>query len=156
MHAEKIFFTEELLTRISFWRTTGDVIVFTNGCFDILHPGHVHLLHFCRQHGDRVIVGLNSDASVRRLKGDKRPLNHEKSRATVLAALLYTDAIVLFDDDTPEALIREIKPDVLVKGGDWKPHEVAGAQFVKSYGGRVEIAPYLEGYSTTSILAKIQ
>lgn len=150
----KIFTIKDLLQRLAFWRMLGDGIVFTNGCFDILHPGHIHLLQSCRNFGDRVIVGLNADASVKRLKGSKRPINNEQSRATILAALSATDAIILFEEDTPDQLIQHIKPDVLVKGGDWKKEEIVGSDFVMSYGGKVEVVPYLQGYSTTTIIAR--
>ncbi|MBL7778385.1 MAG: D-glycero-beta-D-manno-heptose 1-phosphate adenylyltransferase [Chitinophagales bacterium] len=150
----KIFSLPELMQRLAFWRTLGDTIVFTNGCFDILHPGHVHLLQTCRSFGDRVIVGLNADVSVKRLKGEKRPVNNEQSRAIILAALSATDAIILFEEDTPEQLIHHIKPDVLVKGGDWKKEEIVGNSFVQSYGGKTEVVPYLSGHSTTSIIER--
>lgn len=151
---DKIFSAHELQKRISFWRTLGDKIVFTNGCFDILHQGHVHLLATCNEFGDRVIVGLNSDASVKRLKGESRPVNNEQSRAILLAALRFVDAVVLFEEDTPENLIHFIHPDVLVKGGDWQKDEIIGSDFVNEYGGEVKTVSYLKGFSTTEILGK--
>lgn len=150
----KILFPDELLKRIEFWRTLGDRIVFTNGCFDILHRGHIHLLLSCNTFGDRVIVGLNSDASVKRLKGDSRPVNDQTARAILLAAIEFVDAIVIFKEDTPENIIHFIQPDVLVKGGDWKKEDIVGSEFVESYGGGVETVPYLKGFSTTEIIAK--
>ena len=150
----KIYSLDALAKRIEFWRMLGDRIVFTNGCFDILHQGHVHLLAGCSAMGDRLIIGLNSDASVKRLKGEKRPVNQQDSRAIVLASNLFTDGIVVFEEDTPENLIHAIKPDVLVKGGDWQKDNIVGASFVESYGGIVTTIPYLNGFSTTGILER--
>ena len=150
----KFFSLNELLKRIDFWRLLGDKITFTNGCFDILHPGHIHLLSSCSRFGNRVIVGLNSDSSVKKLKGNSRPVNNQKSRACILASLLFVDAVIFFDDDTPEKLIQAIRPDVLVKGGDWKKNKIAGGDFVESYGGKVRTVPYLNGFSTTEIISK--
>jgi D-beta-D-heptose 7-phosphate kinase/D-beta-D-heptose 1-phosphate adenosyltransferase len=129
-----------------------DKIVFTNGCFDILHPGHIRLLASCNDFGNRLIVGLNSDTSVKRLKGENRPVNNQQSRATVLASTQFVDAIVIFEEDTPLQLIEAIKPDVLVKGGDWKKGDIVGADFVESCGGEVKTVPYLNGHSTTQII----
>ncbi len=151
---QKILSADALQKRITFWRMLGDKIVFTNGCFDIIHQGHVHLLSSCNELGDRVIVGLNSDASVKRLKGELRPVNDEQSRAILLAALQFVDAVVLFEEDTPENLIHFIHPDVLVKGGDWQKDEIVGSDFVDEYGGEVKTVPYLKGFSTTEIIAK--
>ena len=134
----------------------GKKIVFTNGCFDILHKGHVTYLQKAKKLGDILVVGLNSDASVRRLKGPGRPLNSERDRALVLSALDCVDRVVVFNEDTPEKLIHRIRPDVLVKGGDWKKKDIAGAPFVESYGGKVRILPFVKGFSTTGLLAKIQ
>lgn len=150
----KIVTAQTLQQRLCFWRQMGDKIVFTNGCFDILHTGHIHLLHECSKLGDRVIVGLNADVSVKRLKGESRPVNDEQSRAILLAALEFTDAIILFEDDTPEQLIHAIHPDVLAKGGDWKIDSIIGASFVESYGGMVKTISYLDGFSTTQIIAR--
>ena len=130
-------------------------IVFTNGCFDLLHPGHVDLLRRAKALGTRLVVGINSDKSVRRLKGDGRPFMKQDDRLAVLKALESVDDVVIFDDLTPENLIREIKPDVLVKGGDWKPEEIVGADFVKENGGEVYSLPLVEGYSSTGYLNKI-
>ncbi len=129
-------------------------IVFTNGCFDVLHAGHVYLLAEAARRGDFLIVGLNSDASIRRLKGSRRPRSPEPDRATVLSGLECVSAVVLFDEDTPDGLIRQLRPDLLVKGGDYRPHEIVGASHVESYGGEVVVVPYLDGRSTTAILGE--
>lgn len=138
-----------------FLRKAGYKIVFTNGCFDIIHRGHVELLRFAKSLGDVLVVGLNDDESVRRLKGKNRPINTLEDRAFVLLSIRWVDFVVPFSEDTPERIIREISPDVLVKGGDYRIEDIAGADFVLSKGGRVEIFNYLEGYSTTSIIKKI-
>lgn len=130
-------------------------IVFTNGCFDVLHAGHVDLLSRAADLGDVLIVGLNSDDSVRRLKGSLRPLNDQHARATMLAALSFVRVIALFEEDTPENLIRTIVPDVLVKGGDYRSDNIVGAGFVRQNGGRVVTLPLLQGYSTTDLVNKI-
>lgn len=148
----KIFTPEGLFKRVEFWRLLGDKIVFTNGCFDILHEGHLRVLSSALSFGDRLVVGLNADASIRRLKGATRPVNSENSRAALLASLIYTDAVVIFTEDTPENLIHLIRPDVLVKGGDWNKEAIVGSAFVESYGGEVRTVPYLEGFSTTAII----
>ncbi|MBU1702485.1 MAG: D-glycero-beta-D-manno-heptose 1-phosphate adenylyltransferase [Candidatus Eisenbacteria bacterium] len=126
-------------------------LVFTNGCFDLLHLGHIHLLERAASFGDRLIVGLNTDASVRRLKGPQRPLTAERDRARILIALRPVDGVVLFDEDTPLKLIQTLRPAVLVKGGDYRPETVVGRDDVVGWGGRVEIVPTLEGYSTTRL-----
>jgi D-beta-D-heptose 7-phosphate kinase/D-beta-D-heptose 1-phosphate adenosyltransferase len=131
-------------------------IVFTNGCFDLLHHGHVQYLEFARSQGDRLVVGLNSDASVRRLKGPPRPLVPEGQRARVLAGLTAVDYIVIFDEDTPEKLIREVRPDVLVKGQDWADKGVVGTEFVQSYGGKLVLAPIVDQASSSDLIGKIQ
>ncbi len=129
-------------------------IVFTNGCFDLVHPGHIHLLHAARQLGDMLIVGLNSDESVRRLKGANRPVMDEHARAIVLASLAFVDTVVLFSEDTPLKLIMEINPGVLVKGGDYRPDEVVGSEYVGSQGGETVTIPFLEGYSSSALIDK--
>jgi D-beta-D-heptose 7-phosphate kinase / D-beta-D-heptose 1-phosphate adenosyltransferase len=138
------------------WRAKGLSVGFTNGCFDLLHPGHVSLLAQARGACDRLIVGLNTDASVRRLKGDGRPVNSEIARGVVLAALGTVDAVVLFDEDTPLKLIEAIEPDVLVKGSDYKIEDVVGAEFVIGRGGRVVLADLMPGQSTTSVIARME
>jgi rfaE bifunctional protein nucleotidyltransferase chain/domain len=130
----------------------GKRVVFTNGCFDILHRGHVEYLAQAADMGDVLVVGLNTDASVRRLKGEGRPVNNEGARALVLAALGFVDAVELFDEDTPYELIKAVHPDVLVKGADYKPEEIVGYDIVTSYGGTVATIPLVEGYSTTGLI----
>lgn len=138
------------------WQAAGKTVVFTNGCFDLLHYGHLHYLADARDVGDKLIVGLNSAASVRRLKGDNRPINDELTRQHLLAALEVVDAVVVFESDTPFELICRVAPDVLVKGGDWQPEQIVGADFVLKNGGKVMSLPFVEGYSTTNIEAKIR
>ena len=135
------------------WRTRGDKVVFTNGVFDLVHPGHIGLIEAAAAEGDRLIVGLNSDASVKRLKGESRPLQDEAARARVIGALRAVDLVVLFGEDTPLALIEALRPDVLVKGADYKPSEVVGADFVIAHGGRLVLAEILAGRSTTALVA---
>ncbi|MGB8768333.1 MAG: bifunctional D-glycero-beta-D-manno-heptose-7-phosphate kinase/D-glycero-beta-D-manno-heptose 1-phosphate adenylyltransferase HldE [Candidatus Korobacteraceae bacterium] len=151
---EKVLPLERLLSRLAMWRSAGDRVVFTNGCFDILHIGHITLLERARRKGDRLIVAVNSDASVRRLKGRSRPIAAESERARILAALSAVDAVVVFNESTPLKLIEEIRPDVLVKGGDYREEAVVGAHEVRAWGGRVELIPLVEGISTTRLIAK--
>ena len=138
------------------FRQTMDNLVFTNGCFDILHAGHVDYLQKARQLGDGLLVGLNNDESVRKLKGDSRPIVDEKARAMVLAALEAVDAVVHFKEETPGRLIDQVQPDVLVKGGDYLAEEIVGYQTVTTKGGTVKVLPFLEGHSTTNIIKKIK
>jgi D-beta-D-heptose 7-phosphate kinase / D-beta-D-heptose 1-phosphate adenosyltransferase len=152
---EKILDLDRLQVRAAEWRASGHTIVFTNGCFDILHVGHITLLEDCRLFGDKIVVGINSDASVSRLKGAGRPIVGERERARILAALAATDAIVTFDAPTPIDLVVALRPDVLVKGGDYTEENVVGAPEVKSWGGRVVIVPTIEGFSTTNIVRKL-
>lgn len=130
-------------------------IVFTNGCFDILHVGHVKYLKEAKAQGDILIVGLNADASVRKLKGASRPIQNEEDRGEVLSALSCVDFVAIFEEDTPEKLIHLLKPDVLVKGGDWKPNQIVGSDFVMSYGGVVKSLQFVQGKSTSNIVSKI-
>lgn len=130
-------------------------IVFTNGCFDVLHFGHVYYLEQAKKLGDMLVVGLNSDASVRRLKGMSRPINGEKERAYVLAALAFVDYVVVFEEDTPKRLIELVKPDVLVKGGDYDLLNIVGADFVMKNGGTVTTIPFVEGFSSTHIIEQL-
>jgi D-glycero-beta-D-manno-heptose 1-phosphate adenylyltransferase len=134
----------------------GRRVVFTNGCFDILHVGHVRYLQEARAQGDLLIVALNTDASVKRLKGPERPIQNEGARSEIMAALGCVDFVTLFDQQTPEELIREIRPDVLVKGGDWTVDKIAGGAFVQSYGGEVKSLQFSEGHSTTNIVERIR
>jgi len=131
-------------------------IVFTNGCFDVLHFGHVQYLLEAKKLGDLLVVGLNSDASVRRLKGESRPINGEKERAFVLAALAFVDYVVVFEEDTPKELIEVVKPNVLVKGGDYKIENIVGADFVMQNGGTVTTIPFVEGFSSTHIIEQLK
>lgn len=151
---EKVLGLAPLKTRISAWRSSGEKIVFTNGCFDLLHIGHITLLEESRREGDRLIVAINSDASVRGLKGSGRPIVRENERAQILAALSSVDAVIIFDEPTPLALIEALRPDVIVKGGDYDESTVVGAKEVRSWGGRVKIVPIVEGFSTTGLIAK--
>lgn len=148
---DKVLSQEAMEGVLSEWRRKGKKIVFTNGCFDILHTGHITYLQKARALGDKLIVGLNSDASVKRLKGEKRPVIQEQDRAYMLSALQFVDLIILFDENTPYHLIEKIKPDILVKGGDYKKEEVVGREFAE----HLEIIPFIEGYSTTGILNSI-
>ena len=138
------------------WRKFSKKIAFTNGCFDILHAGHIHSLMQAASFADVLIVGLNSDASTKRLKGDNRPVNNEQNRALLLASLVMVDAVVLFDEDTPFELISSVMPDVLVKGGDYTIDTIVGAKEVIANGGTVEIIQLVEGLSTTSLIQKIE
>lgn len=145
-----------MLQQCNIWRAGGQKIVFTNGCFDILHHGHLTLLAQAAELGNKLVLALNTDASVRKLKGPERPINHEEDRAFQAASLLCVDGVCLFTEDTPEELVKLLKPDVLVKGGDYTLPQIVGAQYVLSYGGKVEIIPFVNGYSTTSIIGRIK
>lgn len=153
---QKLFDVHGLQQQIRRWRLLGKKIVFTNGCFDILHVGHIASLTEAAGYGDVLIVAVNADASVKALKGDDRPLNEEQNRALLLANLAVVDAVVIFGEDTPRELIIALQPDVLVKGGDYKIEDIAGARDVLSWGGKVFINPIVPNYSTTSLIAKIQ
>ena len=150
----KIMDRDTLSNQLEIWRNEGKKLVFTNGCFDILHRGHVTYLAQASDMGDVLLVGLNTDASVRRLKGESRPVNDEQARALVLAALQFVDAVVLFDEDTPYELIRFVQPDILVKGNDYRVEDIVGYDIVKAKGGEVRTVALVDGYSTTEILAK--
>ena len=155
LHAEgRVFDREELLQRVAMWKANGERVVFTNGCFDLLHLGHIALLEQARRCGDRLIVAINSDASVSCLKGPTRPIVGQRERARVLAALAAVDGVVIFDEPTPLELIVSVRPDVLVKGGDYSAGAVVGAQEMKSWGGEVRIVPLVEGFSTTRLVQK--
>ena len=152
----KIARTQEEASRtLSLWRFKDEKIVFTNGCFDILHSGHIEYLAQAANLGTKLIIGLNSDASVKRLKGENRPVNDENARALALASLIFVDEVILFDSDTPYDLIDYVQPDVLVKGGDYNPEEIVGYDIVKAKNGKIITIDFVEGYSTTSILNKI-
>lgn len=152
----KIVQKDVLRHRANGWKTLGKKIVFTNGVFDILHHGHLDYLAKAASQGNLLIVGVNSDASVKRLKGDERPLNPENDRAFQLASLMCVDAVCIFEDDTPQSLIETVRPDVLAKGGDYTVETIVGADFVLSHGGRVEVIPFVSGYSTTSLIERIR
>ncbi len=155
MSLEKILSREQLIIRRREWKDNGRCVVFTNGCFDLLHPGHIRLLEQARALGDVLVVGLNSDGSVRALKGENRPLVPQAERAEVLAALEAVDVVTVFDEPTPQALIAALLPDVLVKGGDWRPDQIVGRAAVEAAGGRVVTIPFLPGYSTSAVIARI-
>ena len=131
-------------------------IVFTNGCFDILHPGHIHILDQAKSYGDRLIVGLNSDESIKRLKGPTRPKVSQKDRLRILSSIKFVDYAILFEEDTPLKLIKKIKPNILVKGGDYNSDDIVGSEFVKSNGGEIKIVQLLEGYSSSSLIDKFE
>ena len=147
---------EDLLGLTQKWKENNDSIVFTNGCFDILHRGHLDYLEQISRMGDRLIIGLNSDASVSRLKGEDRPINNERDRGYILASLAHVDAVVLFEDDTPLKLISSLLPDILAKGGDYEVSNIVGAKEVKENGGQVLTVPIIYQVSTSSILEKIK
>lgn len=153
---KKILPLSELQNKVAQWKNEGKTIAFTNGCFDILHAGHIASLLQASQEGDKLIVALNADSSVRGLKGESRPVNDESARAIVMAALGMVDAVTVFSEPTPKDLIIAIKPDVLIKGGDYKVEEIAGAKEVIESGGRVVINPIVAGFSTTSIIRKMK
>ncbi|MDQ3141836.1 MAG: D-glycero-beta-D-manno-heptose 1-phosphate adenylyltransferase [Bacteroidota bacterium] len=153
---EKIWTWPEAETKIREWKSHHKKVVFTNGCFDILHQGHVRYLEEARSMGDYLILGLNSDASVRNIKGQGRPINDQVSRAVVLAGLQSVDGVIFFDQDTPLELITKLLPNVLAKGGDWAPNQIIGSEIVIEKGGVVISLPHYEGYSTTIIEQKIK
>lgn len=154
--ARKIYTKQQLVQKVAQWRLTGKKIAFTNGVFDIIHGGHIFSLSQAASAGDCLIVGLNADASVKRLKGETRPVNDEQARALVLAAMVIVDAVVIFEEDTPLELITTVMPDVLVKGGDYTTEQIAGAKEVMQNGGEVIINPIVENFSTTAIIGKIK
>lgn len=153
---DKIFSARDIVFQCNRWKLLSKTISFTNGCFDILHAGHIASLSDAAREADFLVVGLNSDNSARRLKGEGRPVVDEKSRATLLASLLMVDAVVVFEEDTPLELIQLIQPDVLVKGGDYTIDQIVGAKEVQAAGGRVVINPILAGFSSTGLLGKIR
>ena len=152
----KIISRKEACSLIAGWKSSGDKIVFTNGCFDILHVGHLDYLEGARSLGNRLVVGVNTDDSVRRIKGPQRPINDEYSRTRMLAALAFVDAVILFDEDTPYELIDMVKPDILVKGDDYLTENIVGADIVIRQGGEVRTLPFTEGYSTSAIIKRIR
>ena len=154
--ASKIKNASVLARIISGLKSKKKRIVFTNGCFDILHVGHVTYLEKAKLLGDVLVVGLNSDRSVRMIKGNGRPINKERDRAKILASLAFIDYVTVFDEETPEELIKRLEPDILVKGGDWDMNDIVGGTFVRSIGGRVVVIPFVNGCSTTSLLKKLK
>lgn len=154
--SSKILTIPQLQEQLQAWRDQGRKLVFTNGCFDLLHLGHVDYLEKARQLGDKLVVGLNTDASISRIKGPSRPLQDEMSRARVMASLLFVDAVVLFDDSTPLELIKKVQPDVLVKGDDYTVEQIVGHEEVLAGGGEVKTVPLVKGYSTTNIVKRIE
>ncbi len=155
-YRDKVVGTDALRAVTAAARAAGKRVVFTNGCFDVLHVGHARCLAVARDAGDLLVVGVNSDASVRRLKGSDRPLVPEAQRAEILAALAAVDYVTIFDDDTPAKLIADIQPDILVKGGDWTPDHVVGRETVEARGGRVLIVPVVAGFSTTAFVERVR
>jgi rfaE bifunctional protein nucleotidyltransferase chain/domain len=152
---KKIIPPEQLDYTIALWRFKEFRVVFTNGCFDIIHRGHIEYLAKARELGDILVVGLNTDESVKRIKGDGRPLQDQESRALILASLNLVAAVILFNEDTPYELIKKIQPDVLVKGGDYKPEEIVGYDIVQKKGGTVKTIEFIDGLSSSSIIRKL-
>lgn len=152
----RIFSNKQLSAQMAVWQFKGKRIVFTNGCFDIIHPGHIAYLSKAKDFGDILVIGLNSDDSVRQLKGENRPIIPEKERAFMLASLRFVDAVVIFDEETPINLIQQLQPDVLVKGKDYKAEEIVGYDIVTAKGGTVETIELVEGFSTTSLIDKLK
>ena len=152
----KIYSLEELEKNVSAWKQAGEDVVFTNGCFDIIHRGHIEVLAQTADLGDRLIIGLNSDTSIKKIKEKDRPIINEDSRAILLAALSFVDAIILFSEDTPINLIRTLVPDILAKGGDYKIETIVGHEIVQENGGEVILVPFIDGFSSTNIIEKIK
>ncbi len=153
---KKIFLLQELQKQVASWRVTNKTIAFTNGCFDILHEGHIFSLTEAAKEADFLIIGVNSDESVKKLKGPDRPINNEKSRSLILSNLAIVDAVIIFNEDTPLQLIKALLPDVIVKGGDYTIEQIVGSKEVIANGGRVVINPIVEGFSTTGIIQLIK
>jgi len=152
----KILPLGEAITQVAGWQRADQKVVFTNGCFDLVHLGHIDYLEKARALGDRLVLGLNTDASVSRLKGPTRPVVNEYARARLMAALAFVDTVILFDEPTPQRLIEALKPDILVKGDDYAPETIVGANFVIKNGGTVETVPLVKDYSTTALIEKIK
>ena len=152
----KILNNAQLQSQLAIWRFQNKKIVFTNGCFDIIHAGHIDYLSKAKDLGDILFIGLNTDDSVRRLKGENRPVNDENARAVILAAMQFVDAVVLFVEDTPYELIKIVQPDILVKGSDYKPEDIVGADIVLAKGGEIKTIDFLNGYSTSRIIERIR
>lgn len=152
--SQKILSQDALAEQVKNWQAQGKKVVFTNGCFDIVHLGHIDYLEKARALGEKLVVGINTDASVKRLKGESRPILNEYARCRMIAALAFVDAVCLFDEDTPKSLIEKIFPDILTKGSDYTLENIVGADFVMAYGGEVKTIDLVEGFSTTKILDK--
>ena len=152
----KIYNIDTLTTQVEQWKKSGNKIVFTNGCFDIIHRGHIEVLASTADLGNKLIIGLNSDQSIQNIKGEGRPIIDEQSRAILLAALSFVDAIILFSQDTPLKLIGALLPNVLAKGGDYEIENIVGHEIVQQNGGKVKLIPFIDGYSSTSIIKKIK
>lgn len=152
----KIFKKDSLYRQLNIWRFQTKKIVFTNGCFDVIHQGHIHFLMKAADMGSVLVVGLNSDSSVKRLKGTERPLQNENTRSLIMASFSMIDAVILFDEDTPFELIKFVKPNVLVKGGDYQIDQIVGADIVKSYGGEVKTVEFLEGFSSSLLIDNLR
>ena len=152
----KIYDRKNLENQLAIWRFQSKKIVFTNGCFDLLHLGHIDYLSKAKDLGDILIIGVNTDDSVRRLKGAARPITNENSRSLIIASLQFVNAVVLFDEDTPYELIKQVQPDVLVKGSDYQPEDIVGYDIVKAKGGEIVTIDYLDGYSTSDLEKKIK
>ena len=156
MTESKIYTLENLQKQVKNWQSEGNRIVFTNGCFDIVHLGHIDYLEKARNLGDKLVLGLNTDDSVKRLKGENRPVVNEYARSRMMAAFEFVDVVVLFDEPTPQELIEAVKPNILVKGDDYTVETIVGADFVIAEGGEVKTIPLVKGYSTTSLIEKIK
>ncbi len=156
MTSEKILRLDQAIAQVTAWQQSGQKIVFTNGCFDLVHLGHIDYLEKARNLGDKLILGLNTDASVSRIKGPLRPVVNQEARARLMAALSFIDAVILFDEPTPLQLIEALKPDILVKGDDYSIETIVGADFVLANGGDVKTIALVEGYSTTKLIEKIK
>ena len=152
---KKIFTLNNLIAEVNEWKKSKQKIIFTNGCFDILHRGHIEVLAQAANLGGKVVVGLNSDTSIQKLKGKERPIVNEQYRAILLASLSFVDAVVVFDEDSPIKLIKEIQPDILVKGGDYEINKIIGRKIVQKNGGKVIIIPFLDNFSSTNIINQI-
>ena len=152
----KIYSLEELENKVNAWKQVGEEVVFTNGCFDIIHQGHIEVLARTADLGTKLIIGLNSDSSIQKLKGENRPIIQQQSRAILLASFSFVDAVVLFSEDTPINLISTLLPDILAKGGDYKIETIVGHKVVQKNGGKVILVPFVDGFSSTTIIEKIR
>ena len=152
----KIFSLDDLKNQVNAWKQAGEEVVFTNGCFDIIHRGHIEVLAQTADLGDRLIIGLNADSSIQKLKGEGRPIITENSRAILLASLSFVDAVILFTDETPINLITTLLPDLLAKGGDYEIETIVGHEIVQNNGGKVILVPFVDGFSSTTIIDKIK